>query len=165
MNRYMRVRYLVSFILVFQLNSAFADQWLYINPLKPDEFLSIETDPDLIGMFDVRENAKYCEPSSEYICIESTEFQFHIPRNTLEHDKSWNIKDVKYQVAFKKDIMLFGIMDTIYYIDQFGLDHKITFLYSTSRGLVGVGGVSENGSAIFLLDVKCGYGAQSNCAE
>ncbi len=165
MNRLIRVIYICSFIFICQFENAFADQWLYINPLKPDEHLSIETNPDAIGMYGIQEQAKYCKQDNEFICINSVEFQFYVPRNSLWLGKTWSIGDVKYQVTSKKKVMLFGIKDVIYYIDQYGRDHILKFLYSTSRGLVGIGGVSEKSSAIFLVDVKCGYGASSKCSE
>ena len=154
------------FVLVYYANPADADQWLYIDPLQPNEFFSIETNPDAIGMFDIRHPAEYCKLDNEFICIKSAEFEFFVPRDSSKLDKTWDIKGVDYQVTFKKNVLLFGIEDEIYYIDKTDHDGGILrFLYSTSRGLVGMGGFSKKSSAIFLLDVRCGYGAPSKCSE
>jgi hypothetical protein len=153
-------------IILGSVSTACAEQWLYINPLQPRQLFSIETKPDSFGIDDVRFDAEFCTVTSEFICIKSSHFQFYVPKDLSDSRRSWTVNGLTYVVKSLSVISLFGMEDVVYFIDRSDKGEGVLrFLYSKHRGLIGMGGLTDNSSAIFLLDVRCGFGAAPDCSK
>jgi hypothetical protein len=155
-------------IIYGSVSTACAEQWLYRNPLHPEQLFSIETKPDSFGIDDVRFEAEFCSVTSEFICIKSSRFQFYVPKNLSESKRIWMVNGLTYVVKSSSAISLLGMEDYIYFIDRSDKgegEGTFRFLYSKHHGLIGMGGFTDNSSAIFLLDVSCGFGAAPDCSK
>ena len=160
----------VAFILYFvALSQTAAEEWVYANPIEPTRYYTIETNPDSFGVRDVRDEAKFCAAESADICIKSRDFELHIPKRLSSPTDTWTRSGVTYTATVMKHPWRFlGVEDkTVYEIEKPNPSGKGTlrFLYSSSRGLIGMGGFTDTTSGVFLLQSKCGFGAPSSCSN
>jgi hypothetical protein len=145
---------------------AVSEQWVYHDPLRPNQLFSINTVPASFGVNDVQYDAEFCDLKDAYYCVKSSQFTFYVPKKLTESIREWKAGGDTYVIAFTSRVSLLGLEDNILFIDKRRKDGEgtIRFLYSKSRGLVGMGGFTDNSSAIFLLDIDCGFGAPSDCS-
>lgn len=148
------------------VSCAVSGQWVYHDPLRPNQLFSINTEPASFGINDVQSDAEFCAPDDIYYCINSPQFTFYVPKKLPESVHEWKAGGDAYVVAFTSRVSLLGLDDDILFIDKQRKDGEgtIRFLYSKSRGLVGFGGFTDNSSAIFLLDIACGFAAPAECS-
>lgn len=142
-----------------------AQQWFYVDPIKPFDSFSIQNNPSLFGVNDVLLDATICDKKDEYICIEAPDFSFHVPKNISISLKEWRINKKEYKSQLSKQLQIFGIKDKVFLIDRIEGKNTIRFLFSKKRGLIGIGGFSGNSTGLFLVNTYCGFGASENCVE
>ncbi|WP_027159876.1 hypothetical protein [Methylobacter luteus] len=161
-----KILFLVKFLLVQGLlSNAYAQQWFYVDPIKPSDSFSIQINPNTFGINDVLIEAVICDRKSKYICIEAPGFSFHVPKNLSSSLNSWRINEIEYISHLNKRLQIFGLKDQIFLIDKKEGNNTIRFLFSKKRGLIGIGGFSAKSSSIFLLDIYCGFGASGQCID
>lgn len=156
---------LITFFFVLKCTYVYAQQWTYTDPLKPFDSFSIQNEPNAFGINDVIFDAIICGNKSQYICIETAGFSFHVPKNLLSSMKSWVVNENHYKSHFYKQLQIFGLQDKIFLIDKKEGNKTIRFLFSKKRGLIGMGGFSEKYSSMFLVNSYCGFGAPEKCNE
>jgi len=139
-------------------------EWTYFNPLHSNLNLTIQdTDPPSVGYADVRLTAKKCSDDSKFICIETREFEFSIPRIPANvHDK-WNNNGWTYEVLKKNHMLVFEeVLEVLVIRKKRGKDIWL-FGYSGDRGLVVIENHSYGYGVMYILRGRCGYAASDKC--
>jgi len=154
---------LLTVLLFAGVNMATAEQWLYIDPVKPNETMSIETSPNSFGINDVHQEASFCRKNSEFICVTTKGFQFAAPRNISEKNKEWESDGIKYQSKRLERFNILGFQEPIFHIQRQEGEGVAVFLFSKKRGLIGLGGFQSNSMGFYLLAQSCGFGANKDC--
>lgn len=155
----------ILFILAsISCSAAVADRWDYVDPWRSSESFSIHTSPGYFQIDDVMQDAKICEDADKYICVTSKGFEFYVPKNLNSEISQWKVNGIEFVSHIDKKLQIFGIKDEIYLIENKS-SKGIRYLYSKTRGLIGMGGVTENSSSIFLLTQNCGFGAPPACKK
>jgi hypothetical protein len=141
----------------------FAEQWFYIDPIRPSDSITLQSNPSAFEVNDLFRAAVICDEKSNYICIVTEGFYFYVPKNLTKTVKRWNINGIEYKSHIEERILIFGILEEIYLIDRKEGNGTIRYLYSKKRGLIGIGGFTEKSSSLFLLSSYCGFGAPETC--
>jgi hypothetical protein len=140
-----------------------AEQWLYVNPVKPMQTISIEKAPDSFGINDVHHEAKFCIDSSDYICVTTKDFQFYVPRNISDKIDEWKTGGVIYKSKRLERYNILGMQEPIFHIHKIEGEGIVVFLYSKKRGLIGLGGFKSDSTGFYILAQSCGFGASKDC--
>lgn len=153
-------------ILVFTLcsigESAFAGSLAeYVNVLNPKMSVTIETQPDRFAIVDVAFDATTCSPRDELICFESVGFQFAVPKN-ISNKRKWAYKGMKYEVSNQITSPMWGRPGPFWLIEQKDKP-GLKFVYSSTSGLIMLGGLGQPPGSLFVLIQSCGFGAASDC--
>lgn len=112
-----------------------------------------------------KEDATACPDSSPYFCIASKTFSFAVPKR-LAVEKQWTVNAVSYRVTAEQKLAILGREDDLLLIEEVGKDGAgLRFLYSRSRGLVGIWHPQSQKPTFFILQNACGFGAPPSCAE
>lgn len=158
---------LLVFVLVMPVQDAQAtnpiDRWVYVDPLDPRIVVTLERTPDSFGLGDVQFDADYCTDDSENICVKSRGFQFAVPKGFDGNTSGWNVRDAEYHVAEYTELRVFGLEEGVYLIDHAAPEGQLRFIFSPTRGLLGFGGLPENGGRLLLLESVCGFGSSNGC--
>ena len=145
---------LLVLLLLSGVNIATAEQWLYVNPVRPNETISIETSPNVFGINDVLHEAKYCAKSSGFFCITTKGFQFYVPINISENATEWKKDNVTYKSKKIVRYNILGFQEPIFHIQRPEGEGVAVFLFSKKRGLIGLGGFQSNSMGFYLLAKK-----------
>ena len=155
---------LLLIVLLFGvINIATAEQWLYVNPVRPNETISIETSPNSFGINDVQQSAKFCSKTSKFICVTTKGFQFSVPRNISDETVEWESDGVKYKSKKLNRFNILGMQETIFHIHRKEGEGVAVFLYSKKKGLIGLGGFQSDSMGFYILAQSCGFGADKDC--
>lgn len=77
----------------------------------------------------------------EWYCIRSKDIKFSIPKSWNEQVKSWNHKNVKYDVLENHGMIKTKSSEHVYYIsatgDGINKDSPLVYMYSKKEGLMG----------------------------
>lgn len=158
-----------NILLVFTLfflgftSDVHAQQWFYVDPIRPSDSFTIQTNPNAFGYIDLLHDATICDENSKYFCVVTKGFSFHVLKNLTKAVKGWSVDGIEYKSQLNERIQIFGLADEIYLIDRKEGDNTIRYLYSKNRGLIGIGGFTEKSSSLFLLSSYCGFGASESC--
>lgn len=151
----------ILFSMSFMPGYLTAEQWLYTNPLDTKDMARIEKNPDSFSLGDVAFEAHFCGSQKDLICIKSRGFQFAVPRDINNSPSSWSFNKQKYIIKGKNTLTIFGDKYDVFLIDEVLNENKLRFLYSSTNGLIGFGGISNK--KIYLINSKCGFGASKRC--
>lgn len=153
------------FLIIFSQELS-AEEWVYLNPINPKEVFVIETHPNSFGINDVRQKAEFCEEDDLFTCVKTDGFEFFIPKDANLSTKTWTANGHEYRISSTYERTgILGIHGDIYLIEKKTDSGAISYLYSTVKGLIGIGGYSSNGkvSSFFILGKECGFGASDAC--
>jgi hypothetical protein len=137
------------------------ESWIYADLSNPPSqlFLSLHG----FGPEGRRVPVRICEPSSEYRCIVAEGFQFAVPED-LASRRQWTHDGVNYSVRRTEKFSLLGAPVHVYFIEQVGKDQTWTFLYDSSRGLIGMQLRAKTINRLYVLENKCGFAAAKSCS-
>ncbi len=140
-----------------------AEHWDYINPVLPNKKITITSTPPGIGVQHVLHEAKFCDAESDYYCLISEEFEFHIPINLSRITNSWEVSNVEHKLVPTRDIKYIGSKGEIFLIEKKQNDWTMRLIYTKFNGVIGLGAIKDNSTGFYLINGSCGFAADPKC--
>jgi hypothetical protein len=107
--------------------------------------------------------ATYCEVEAEYICFESNEFWFAVPKREIKVGDSWVYGKRKYVVKFSRnDIEILSGDKALYTIHCFNNEGALIgeYLYNRSQGMLYMSYIADKVEQwSFISKSRVGFGA------
>ena len=143
----------------FISTQALAGAFEYVDPMDSRSSLTIETAPPSISIGDVARPAELCADSTGFICLRSSMVNFAVPRTMNDKTKDWNYAGRTYALVSKSDVSILGFQQAgVLQVSSTDGDRKLTFLYSPTKGLLGMRFASKDSSRLYISTREIGFG-------
>lgn len=157
----------ISFLLILSSGMARGayEIYSYRDPVFPDKRISIDVTGGQFLIADVAVKFMECDKKKYAICLKTKAFSFLIPKKFKEGQKTWSDDEIKYAIESIGMHHILGWSGDLMRIRSDGKDGSTYFLYSKSTGLIAISFVDAKTGmhATYLLDGKCGFGAEPSC--
>lgn len=161
----MRVRFLLVLLVLFLCEageSVYASDLLYTDIY--DNSFQVTFSPGGVSFGKILAPMEVCPETSDYICFNGGGLLFAIPKN-INDKKSWAFKNATFNLRQRGKVGVLGQIMDILLVDKSRGEHdeeNISFLFSFQRGLLGIG-IEGEIRHLFLLENRCGFGADVEC--
>lgn len=138
----------------------------YSDPLFPAKSLTLLVSDKQFAVADMAEDLYICDQDSEFYCARSKTLKLDIPKTIGNGQQEWVIEGRKYRIEAVEKYSLRGRTEELMRIRGESESSSNIFLYSLSRGIVGMGFVrtDDRSYTVYLLEGACGFGAPKSCS-